>query len=112
MKTLRLDEIEGIPVFGTLVWKPVRKTLGVTAFGINAYTAANAGDELVEDHTETQLGHEEIYAVVPSMRRSASTARKWMPRPEHSSTSTTSRNADTPSPWSRGRRCSRSAALT
>jgi hypothetical protein len=46
------------------VWKPVRKTLGVTAFGINAYTAANAGDEVVEDHTETQLGHEEIYAVV------------------------------------------------
>jgi hypothetical protein len=64
VKTLRLDEVEGIPVFGTLVWKPVRKTLGVTAFGINAYTAANAGDELVEDHTEAQLGHEEIYAVV------------------------------------------------
>ena len=25
MKLLRLDEIEGIPVFGTLVWKPVRQ---------------------------------------------------------------------------------------
>jgi tetratricopeptide (TPR) repeat protein len=64
MKILRLDEIEGIPVFGTLTWKPVRRTLGVTAFGINAYTAANAGDEVVEEHTETQLGHEEIYAVL------------------------------------------------
>ena len=64
MKTLRLDEIEGIPVFGTLVWKPVRRELGVTAFGINAYTAANAGDEVVERHTEAQLGHEEVYAVV------------------------------------------------
>ncbi|MGZ4354935.1 MAG: TPR end-of-group domain-containing protein [Gaiellaceae bacterium] len=64
MKTLHLDEVEGIPVLGTLVWKPVRKMLGVTAFGINAYTAANAGDEVVEDHTEAQLGHEEIYAVV------------------------------------------------
>ena len=64
MKVLRLDDIEGIPVFGTLVWKPVRKTLGVTAFGINAYTAANAGDEIVEEHTEEQLGHEEIYAVI------------------------------------------------
>jgi len=64
MKVLRLDEVEGVPVFGTLVWKPVRKTLGVTAFGINAYTAANAGDEVVEDHTEEPLGHEEIYAVV------------------------------------------------
>ena len=64
MKRLSLDEIEGIPVMGTLVWKPVRRTLGVTAFGINAYTAANAGDEVVEDHTEVQLGHEEIYAVI------------------------------------------------
>lgn len=64
MKLLRLDEIEGIPVFGTLVWKPVRRTLGVTAFGINAYTAAAAGDEVVEDHSESTYGHEEIYAVV------------------------------------------------
>jgi hypothetical protein len=64
VKTLRLDDVEGIPVFGTLVWKPVRKTLGVTAFGINAYTAVAAGDEVVEEHTEQQLGHEEIYLVV------------------------------------------------
>ena len=64
MKVLRLDDVEGVPVFGTLVWKPVRRELGVTAFGINAYTAAAAGDEVVEDHTEEQLGHEEIYAVV------------------------------------------------
>jgi len=64
VKTLRLDEIDGVPVFGTLVWKPVRKTLGVTAFGINAYSAGNAGDEVVEEHTEEQLGHEEIYVVV------------------------------------------------
>ena len=42
MKILRLDDVEGIPVLGSLVWKPVRKTLGVTAFGINAYTAAAA----------------------------------------------------------------------
>ena len=35
----------------------------MTAFGINAYTAVNAGDEVVEEHTEEQLGHEEIYFV-------------------------------------------------
>jgi uncharacterized cupin superfamily protein len=64
VKVLKLDEVEGVPVFGTLVWKPVRKTLGLTAFGINAYTAANAGDEVVEDHTEEPSGHEELYAVV------------------------------------------------
>jgi quercetin dioxygenase-like cupin family protein len=59
-----VEEVDGVPVFGTLVWKPIRRTLGVTAFGINAYTGAAAGDEVVEDHTETQLGHEEIYAVL------------------------------------------------
>lgn len=64
MKVLHLDEIEGVPVFGTLVWKPVRRKLGITAFGINAYTAANAGDEVVEEHDETRLGHEEAYVVV------------------------------------------------
>jgi hypothetical protein len=63
LKILRLDEIEGLPVLGTLRWKPVRKTLGVTAFGINAYTAVNAGDEVVEEHSEETLGHEEIYFV-------------------------------------------------
>jgi len=64
VKTVRVDEVDGIPVFGTLVWKPIRKTLCVTAFGINAYTAANAGDEVVEEHTEEALGHEEIYVVL------------------------------------------------
>jgi hypothetical protein len=64
VKTLRIDDVEGIPVLGTLMWKPIRKPFGVTAFGINAYVAENAGDEVVEEHTETQLGHEEIYAVI------------------------------------------------
>ena len=64
MKTLRLDDVEGVPVFGTLVWKPVRRPLGITSFGVNAYTAENAGDEVVEDHTEEATGHEEIYVVV------------------------------------------------
>jgi len=64
VKTLRIDDIEGLPVLGTLVWQPVRKPLGITAFGINAYTAASAGDEVVEDHTEEPSGHEEMYVVI------------------------------------------------
>ncbi len=62
MKTLRIDEVEGLPVLGTLMWLPVRRPLGITAFGINAYTAANAADEVVEDHTE--LVDEEVYVVI------------------------------------------------
>ena len=49
---------------GTLRWTPLRKHLGITAFGINAYTATEAGQDVVEEHTEEQLGHEEIYVVV------------------------------------------------
>jgi hypothetical protein len=62
LKLLRLSEVEGLPVLGSLVWKPVRKQLGVTAFGINAYTAGQAGDEVVEEHTEQT--HEEAYVVI------------------------------------------------
>jgi hypothetical protein len=62
MKTLRIDDIEGLPVLGSLMWQPVRKPLGITGFGINAYTAGKAGDEVVEDHTE--LVDEEVYIVI------------------------------------------------
>lgn len=61
MKTLRIDDVEGLPVLGTLRWQPVRRALGITAFGINAY-AGNPGDEVVEDHTEQT--HEEAYIVI------------------------------------------------
>ena len=62
---MQLDEIEQISVVGgTLLWRPVRRTLDVGAFGINAYVAVNAGDHVVEEHTEEALGHEEVYVVL------------------------------------------------
>jgi tetratricopeptide (TPR) repeat protein len=64
MRVVHLDEIKAILVAGTLNWKPIRKTLGVTAFGINAYRAEHAGDEVIEDHDESRLGHEELYLVL------------------------------------------------
>ena len=64
-KSVRLDEIEPIPVVGgTLLWRPVRRTLDVGAFGINAYVAPKAGDDVVEEHTEKMYRHEEIYLVL------------------------------------------------
>jgi mannose-6-phosphate isomerase-like protein (cupin superfamily) len=62
--SVRLDDIEPITVAGSLQWRPVRRTLGVHAFGINAYVAANAGDDVVEEHTESSLQHEEVYIVL------------------------------------------------
>jgi quercetin dioxygenase-like cupin family protein len=64
VKKLAIDDVEGVPVLGTLLWKPIRRPLGITAFGVNAYTATSAGDEVVEEHTEETYGHEEIYVVL------------------------------------------------
>jgi mannose-6-phosphate isomerase-like protein (cupin superfamily) len=64
-QSVRLDEIEPIPVVGgTLLWRPLRRTLDIGAFGINAYVAPNAGDDVVEEHTEKTYGHEEMYLVL------------------------------------------------
>jgi quercetin dioxygenase-like cupin family protein len=58
-----LDELDRFPVDEEgLVWRPVRRRLGIEAFGCNAYTAANAGDRVVERHSEKD-GHEELYFV-------------------------------------------------
>jgi tetratricopeptide (TPR) repeat protein len=65
----RLDELEAIPVAEGLVWHPVRRRFGVTAFGINAYSAEEVGGHVVERHTEQQLGHEEVYIVVNGRAR-------------------------------------------
>jgi mannose-6-phosphate isomerase-like protein (cupin superfamily) len=62
-RTAHVDELESIPVTETLRWRPVRRRFGIRAFGVNAYTAANAGDEIVEDHTEARYRHEELYFV-------------------------------------------------
>jgi tetratricopeptide (TPR) repeat protein len=64
---IRLDEVEALPTFGELKWKPLRRPLGVTAFGVNAYWAENPGDELIEEHDELAAGagrHEELYVVI------------------------------------------------
>jgi hypothetical protein len=63
-RVISLDEIEAIPGPGTLTWRPVRHALGIRAFGCNAYTAEEAGRDVVESHTEDpKLAHEELYFV-------------------------------------------------
>ena len=64
-----LSEIESLPGPGTLRWTPVRRRFDVRAFGVNAYSAQQAGQEVVEEHTEQQLGHEELYVVVAGHAR-------------------------------------------
>jgi tetratricopeptide (TPR) repeat protein len=59
-----VDDLEAITVAHGLVWRPVRRRFDVRAFGVNAYTSEEVGGQVVEEHTESQLGHEELYVVL------------------------------------------------
>jgi mannose-6-phosphate isomerase-like protein (cupin superfamily) len=45
-------------------WITLRHQLGVTAFGVNAWRAPEAGLQVIVDHDETDSRHQEIYVVV------------------------------------------------
>jgi tetratricopeptide (TPR) repeat protein len=60
---VHVDELDAIRVAG-VVWRPVRRRLGIEAFGMNAYTAEGVGRQIVEEHNEERLGHQEVYVVV------------------------------------------------
>jgi hypothetical protein len=63
----RIDDLPLIVSGAQFGVRPVRLHFGITSFGINAYTAENAGDHVIEDHVEVTSGagrHEELYFVV------------------------------------------------
>lgn len=62
----RIDEI-GPLRDGIVLWHPLRRELGVTAFGVNAFSAEAAGERVIEEHDELGGGagrHEELYLVL------------------------------------------------
>ena len=63
MNLAHVDDLEPIEMSEGFVWRPVRRRFGIRAFGTNAYTPGASG-RIVEEHTEAQLGHEEIYLVL------------------------------------------------
>jgi tetratricopeptide (TPR) repeat protein len=59
-----LDEIEEM-TDGRCPWRPIRHRLGIQAFGVNSWTARDAGDRLVNEHGEEgDSGDEELYVVL------------------------------------------------
>ncbi|MGH3051069.1 MAG: TPR end-of-group domain-containing protein [Gaiellaceae bacterium] len=58
-----LSELDRIESPGNPVLGPLRHTLGVTAFGVNAYTGDQPGDAVIVGHREPG-GPEELYVVV------------------------------------------------
>jgi tetratricopeptide (TPR) repeat protein len=64
-----IDELDAIEMPDGFVWHPVRRHFDIRAFGVNAYSAAAVGGQIVEEHSEGTLGHEEIYLVVRGRAR-------------------------------------------
>ncbi|HEX3456282.1 MAG TPA: tetratricopeptide repeat protein [Gaiellaceae bacterium] len=62
MSKYSVTHIDEIPKRGDR-WIPVRHTLGIEAFGTNAYTAGE-GEQVISDHQELMAKHEELYVVV------------------------------------------------
>jgi tetratricopeptide (TPR) repeat protein len=69
MSVAHVDELDRIEMPDGFVWRPVRRRFDIRAFGVNAYTALEVGGPIVEKHTESQLGHEEIYLVLRGRAR-------------------------------------------
>ncbi len=71
-ESVHVDDLDAIPVAEGVVWRPLRRRLGIRAFGTNAYTSEGVGKHIVEDHDELgggAGGHEEMYVVVRGRAR-------------------------------------------
>src|SRR4051794_25016127 len=66
-----LAEVEAVSWPGGLTWRPVRQALGLRAFGAGGWSAAAAGDPVVERHREDAdgRGHQELYVVLRGRAR-------------------------------------------
>jgi mannose-6-phosphate isomerase-like protein (cupin superfamily) len=64
-RVMNIGELKSFPIEGQqgLTWRPIRREFDIRAFGVNAYTAEEAGQRVVEEHRE-ENGAEELYVVV------------------------------------------------
>jgi tetratricopeptide (TPR) repeat protein len=49
--------------------RPIRHHFGITTFGVTTWTASAAGDRLINEHDESDLGQEELYLVLEGRAR-------------------------------------------
>jgi tetratricopeptide (TPR) repeat protein len=64
MSVTHIDQLDAIEMPDGFVWRPIRRHFDIRGFGVNAYTAHEIGGPIVEEHTEGQLKHEEMYLVL------------------------------------------------
>jgi tetratricopeptide (TPR) repeat protein len=60
----RLSETELPDSSSARSWWGIRSHFGIGSFGINAWTAPEAGADIINDHDELDTGHEELYLVL------------------------------------------------
>jgi quercetin dioxygenase-like cupin family protein len=67
-RSVRLDDIPTLASEpGGPEWKPIRLHFDIAGFGVNAWKAGEAGQLVIERHTETEdsdTRHQELYFVV------------------------------------------------
>lgn len=63
-----LDDFDRLALPNGLTWIPVRHSLGLRAFGTNAYEAGRVGQDVVEPHVEAG-DHQELYYVARGRAR-------------------------------------------
>lgn len=68
MTYVHVDELDRIELDDGFVWRPVRRRFDIRAFGVNAYSPGATG-QVVEEHSESQLAHQEIYLVLRGRAR-------------------------------------------
>jgi tetratricopeptide (TPR) repeat protein len=60
----RLSETELPDSSSARSWWGIRNHFGIGSFGVNAWTAPEAGADIINDHDEVDTGHEELYLVI------------------------------------------------
>ncbi len=71
-RVAHLDQLPSLRHGSGAVWRPIRRTLGLTGFGAHAYSGEEVGDEVTEPHDELSPnagGHEELYVVMAGRAR-------------------------------------------
>jgi hypothetical protein len=59
----RIEDVPELTPVGECPIRPIRHHFGISAFGVNAWTAKAAGDRLINEHEEDP-GSEELYVVM------------------------------------------------
>ena len=59
-----IEELEMGQLAGASRWSGIRRHFDIRSFGVNGWTGAEAGSDVIGEHDEQNGGHEELYIVL------------------------------------------------